>query len=451
MSFTNTQRHVFGLRTPYDFEALETPEAILELIRKAERGLEASAEETPEGIYWVDTYQDDPNLSFYSGSAGILYLYAKLHRAFGGYEAVLEKATRYLLANWRDFRQGRLLADLFDGTNSFYFGLVGVSLALIEVYDLVDAELQARLKAEVAALADEVMARAKRDEGGDFYWNAGAIGLDGGVILQLLEIEKFTGHPGIRGFVESAARHYLKGGTETKDGLLFDGWGGSFPFVLPNFEFGNAGAGFVLLKLYEYFGDEVYLKTALRAEEFLDAIKIPQERGFLIPYRYGDSEAPIFYLGSCHGPAGTSKFYYKLHQITGEGKYLEKIYGLVDGQLSLGAPLRQSAGLWNSVNLCCGHAGLLQFYLGLYQSLKDEKFLKLAREAAGVLAGEREEGEKGAYWTFAFTRIRPEELDNLVGYYVGSAGVISALLQLYLTETNHFEWTRLTDDPFATK
>lgn len=451
MSFINTRRHVFGLNAPYDYEALGTPEQLLELIKRGERGLAAAAVETPEGVYWTDTYQQDQNLSFYSGSAGILYLYTKLHRAFGGYDAEIGKALRYLLANWRGFRQGRLLADLFDGTNSFYFGLVGVSIALLEAYDLVEAELQARVRAEVAALADEVMARAKRDEAGDYYWNAGAIGLDGGVILQLIEIEKFTGQPGIRAFVESAARHYLKGGRETKDGLLFDGWGGSFPFVLPNFEFGNAGAGFVLLKLYEYLGDEAYLKTALRAEEFLDRIKLPQERGFLVPYRYGDGEAPIFYLGSCHGPAGTSKFYYKLHQVTGERKYLDKIYGLVDGQLSLGAPLRQSAGLWNSVNLCCGHAGLVQFYLGLYHSLKDERFLKLAREAAGVLAGEREEGDRGAYWTFAFTRIRPQELDNLVGYYVGSAGVISALLQLYLTETNQFAWARLTDDPFATK
>jgi lantibiotic modifying enzyme len=122
---------------------------------------------------------------------------------------------------------------------------------------------------------------------------------------------------------------------------------------------------------------------------------------------------------------------------------------MIDGIESVGAPERQSVGFWNTQCFCCGHAGLVQFFVGLYQGLGDKRYLDLARRTAAVILGEKEDNADGTtQWPMAFWRIKPDFLTVDLGYYDGQAGIASALLQLYLCETGHFHWNRLIDDPF---
>lgn len=69
---------------------------------------------------------------------------------------------------------------------------------------------------------------------------------------------------------------------------------------------GSAGAGFILGRLYQALREEKYLEAAKKVDIYLDTLKVSQEKGFLLPYRVGDPGETIFYLGNCHGAAGTA-------------------------------------------------------------------------------------------------------------------------------------------------
>jgi lantibiotic modifying enzyme len=289
-------------------------------------------------------------------------------------------------------------------------------------------------------------------ENGSYVWKKNlAMFYDGGVLLQLLQVAEFLEDKKILEAVIDSGRYLADTAYQHKEGgLVYDGYNGSNPYVAPNFEFGSAGSGYVLLRLYEVSGDKIFLEKAVACSKFLNKISVRQKKGRLIPYRYGSREKTIYYLGACHGPAGTGKFFYKLYQVTKDEKYLKQLYELYDGLEALGGPTKMSEGLWNCINLCCGAAGHVQAYIGLYVSTKEEKWLELARQSAGVLLGEMETTEDGAnYWQVALDRIAPDVYTVPVGYYDGISGIASALLQLYLVEENKFDWKRLVDDPFS--
>ena len=109
-----------------------------------------------------------------------------------------------------------------------------------------------------------------------------------------------------------------------------------------------------------------------------------------------------------------------------------------------------SAGLWNCVNYCCGAAGHVHAYIGLYLSTGEERWKQLAEQSADILLGEKDETEDGAvYWKTALDRIAPGVYTCPVGYYDGVAGIAGTLLEMYLLEENRFHWNRLADDPYA--
>ena len=69
----------------------------------------------------------------------------------------------------------------------------------------------------------------------------------------------------------------------------------------------------------------------------------------------------MFYLGACHGPAGTGRLFLELHAITGETGWLDAARALVRGLVNIGAPETRSKGLWNNHSQCCGDAGIGEF------------------------------------------------------------------------------------------
>ena len=191
---------------------------------------------------------------------------------------------------------------------------------------------------------------------------------------------------------------------------------------------------------------------ALRLEE----VRVPQEKGSAITYRIYDDGAiekegdrTVFYLGLCHGPAGTGRFYYELAKNTGDDVYRKILVDLVDGLEALGAPERQSPGFWNTVNYCCGHAGLVHFFIGLYLADHDERWRDLAVRAGDVLLGSEEiQADGSSDWPIAFNRVDPDDFTRPLGYYDGAAGIAAVLLELYLLGKDEFVWPRFGDDPF---
>ena len=160
----------------------------------------------------------------------------------------------------------------------------------------------------------------------------------------------------------------------------------------------------------------------------------------------------LFYLGYCHGPAGTNRFYYELYKFSGDAKYRHEIEELVKGLEATGAPEKRSAGYWNTENICCGTAGLLNMYLGLWAAFGEEHDLEYARRCAKVLMDTAvfEDGADGgqASWKFALDRVAPERLSTPIGFLDGAAGIGSVLLQMARAERGDFHTVRAVDDPF---
>lgn len=398
-------KHEFKIGAEYKSLIAESPEEYLQAALQAERFIAGFENESGDGIYWA-RQDEEPNLTLMTGSGGVLYFYIKLARVTGEerFHIVARKAVRYLAGHWRDRLTGEGANELFS---KILFGLAGEAFVFLEAYD------------------EYGMAERFGDE-------------------TALKLVRGCG----RWYLANGKRH-ANGGLELNGGLGYNGVDIRGNFGSPNFELGTAGAAYVLTRIYELTKEERYLNAAKAAAFYLVTIGVKQKKGFLIPYRVNDGERPVFYLSNCHGPAGSSKLFYKLYKLTNDEYYYEKIKELVDGMEAVGAPQRQSVGFWNNYSICCGHAGLVQFFVGLYETDHDERWRELAVRSGNVLLGEREVSEHGdARWTMAFERIHPEALTAEFGYVNGAAGIAVALLQLYLEETGQFHWRRMPDDPY---
>ena len=418
----------------------------LKSAKAAERYVHSFLKEEPDGIC-SDEVKGTARHNLYVGTAGILHMYVQFDQILPDedYRRLIEEQTRFLKGHILD---GVCLAKT-DGefvpgmAEAFYSGIGGIGLILNEVYRLYQ-------NPDAKAGAEEILAYYKKHqkkEAEGIFWSGNApVFFDGGIILFLIDSIQTYGDPDgkIRRMVIEATDDILAHGMYHKDGgLEIDRLCVDFKHKEPNFEFGTAGIGYFFLKVYELTKDERYLQAAKAATVYLKSIAVSQKKGYLIPYKLGKYE-DLFYLGNCHGPVGTAKLFYELYQVTGEDTYMQEVFQLVDGAESLGAPFVQSAGFWNTTCVCCGPAGYVPLYEGLYYSTGEEKWKKLCHEVGEVLLGT----QTGGYWEIAFDRTRPDELTRPAGYFTGAAGVAATLLQIYSMETGTGKRIRLIDDPY---
>jgi len=448
-------KHKFEIGKELLSKEVKNPEEYLETALATEKYLESNRIDGPKGTYWrIDGIHDkgtDTDITFYSGTAGVVYFYLKLYETTKNetYLDTVKDGATYLLNNLENyiaFPPAPLLPGSNDG---LYFGLGGIGLVLKEIFKVVNDD---NILAGIKFVTNHYLEAAKQDEDGTYWTGFVGIAMDGGIILTLLSLYEVNPSDRLKETILSAGARYLSKGEAKEDGgLEYNGFKGIAPFSLPNFEFGSAGAGYLLTLLYDFTGEDKYLEGAKQTAVYLRSISVPQSKGYLIPHHIYSDDEPVFYLSTCHGPAGTAKLFYNLYLRTKDETYLKDISDLVDGLESLGAPEKMSAGLWNNVCFCCGQAGLLQFFIGLYLGLKDDRYLDLARRTAAVLIGEKEDRGSFVNWDIAWERVKPENISHTLGYYDGSTGVAAVLLQIYLLEKGDFSWSRLPDDPFPEK
>ena len=438
---------------------VKDPQEYLDAALGAEKFIAQYAHRTPDGLYWKKSGltwsrigAQEIDQSFYSGTAGILYFYLKLYEVTKdeSYLETIKEASRYLSIHWRDFFGQSSIFGLPETDYGIYMGVGGIALIEAEVYRSIGDENAKRAVEEIGAYYRE---SANHGEDGAYWTGSTGLAMDGGILLLLTDQYRLLGDPRTLDLIREGAAWYLKQGIRKEDGgLEFNGCRNFSPVSWPNYEFGTAGAGYLLTRLYDLLGDEAYLQAAKDATLYLKSIQEPQSKGYLIPHDVYVPEGtqPVYFLSSCHGPGGNSKMYWRLYQITGDEAYFDEIRAMADGIESTGAPERSSVGFWNTQCYCCGHAGLVQFYLGLYRSTKEERWHDLALRAASVIMGEKEEGEDGTtYWKMAFWRVKPDFYTVDLGYFDGQAGIATVLLQMYLNETGQYHWRRLPDDPYA--
>ncbi|HSR49675.1 MAG TPA: lanthionine synthetase LanC family protein, partial [Acidobacteriota bacterium] len=156
----------------------------------------------------------------------------------------------------------------------------------------------------------------------------------------------------------------------------------------------------------------------------------------------------LFYLSWCHGPAGTARLFYLLHQITGEQEWMDWVDRLARGIRQSGIPEQETPGYWNNVSVCCGAAGVAEFFLNLHQATGRAQDLSFALRMTDALLGKATIEEGQARWVQAEHRVRPELLQAQTGYMQGAAGIGLMLFHLHRLQAGLERGIVLPDNPF---
>jgi lantibiotic modifying enzyme len=183
----------------------------------------------------------------------------------------------------------------------------------------------------------------------------------------------------------------------------------TFNRQMPNFSHGTAGVAYFLASLYVETKDQAFLDAAVAGAKYLQSIAKTDQDGCLI-FHHEPGGEDLFYLGWCHGPAGTARLFYRLHQATSDPIWRTWFNRCARTILRSGIPAKRLPGFWNNVGSCCGSAGVAEFALGVYRVTGDVSYLTFARATTGDLLRRGTRDKLGLRWVQAEHRVKPELL-----------------------------------------
>jgi lantibiotic modifying enzyme len=428
------------------------------LARDAARWIRASAIETPHGLTWpADPARPDGIAAdLYSGSAGVVLFFLELHRATGD-RAHLDAATRGADA---------LLASLDrQAAGGLYTGLAGIGFVLAETGKAtgiakyrdgatrVVALLSARARTVGERRAAYGAAAARESAAADqqgVEWNDTTDIIDGtaGVGLFLLYAARELDRPDARVLAARAGRRLLAQGTPEAGGRKWAMKPGE-PLHLPNFSHGTAGIAYFLATLYQATQERAFLDGALAGAAYLKAVAHTKGDMCLVFHHEPDEAGrKLFYLGWCHGPAGTARLWYRLWQVTGDRAWLEWTHKSARAIATSGVPERQTPGFWNNASQCCGSAGIAEFFLALHRATGEAVYLAHARRVSAQLVATATRDAAGTRWIQAEHRRKPTEVAAQTGWMQGAAGVGAWFLHLDAFDRQGPAPIGLPDSPF---
>lgn len=413
--------------------------AHLETAQAAASWIHASAITTDHGIVWPadpgDPKSVAPNL--YSGTPGVVLFLLELHHATGD--------ARHL----RDAARGadHLMATLDTEQGAgLYTGLAGAGYALGEVHRATgEAKYRDGMKKVVAMIEASAQPAGKGVE-----WTSVTDIISGtaGTGLFLLHASKVLGDDNALALAKKAGVRLLEMGQSEAGGVKW-AMSADFPRMMPNFSHGTAGIAYFLATLYDATKDRAFLDGALAGAAYLKNVAQTEGDVCLIFHHEPEEDGrKLFYLGYCHGPAGTARLWYRLYKSTGDKAWLDWTEKSARGILASGIPEHRTAGFWNNVSQCCGSAGVASFMLALHQVTGKPEYLAFARKVTDDLVSRATVDAAGARWVQAEHRTRPELLVAQTGWMQGASGIGAWLVQLDGFERKRERFVKLPDDPF---
>jgi len=438
--------------------------AYLESAVSAAQWIDSARREDERGIYWLPEPDHPDKLAtvsapntIYSGSAGTVLFFLQLAAATGEprYTETARRGADFLAASWRDIVD-KPAAGFLSGSGlnlSLYGGLAGLAFVLIETSKSTGDPTYR----DAARAATQYIVAAATKSGHGVQWSgAPGIAADGSIVLYLLYAADELHEPAYRDLARRGGDRALELAiVDPRGGLSWRGFP-RFPGLpedayFPNFEGGTAGVAYVLARLHQATGEVKYLEAASQGAKHLRSIATVRGNAALIPYRFPDL-TDVYYLGFCHGPAGTARTFHELHRITKDPIHLEWTDRLAQGVVQSGVPELQTPGFWNVVCQCCGSAALVDLFLGLWASSGRGDYLEYSQRVARQLVskGTNLDG-KGTRWYQAWTRVKPWEVSAETGYSIGASGVAAALLHVHLASQNKYSAILLPDNPFPSR
>ncbi len=415
------------------------------------RFVDSTKTQSSGGATWTRIPGGKPTHNLYHGSAGIILFYLELFRSTEdeGYLETAIEAGSELLAYVQEkaSRKAFITIGIYSGWPGYVFVL----------NELAKASADKRYREGAIAALERITTQSSALGSGIGWIEPIPFSDITGITGEREVIDLSVGAAGAgiiylyayrEGLLESpelackTADRLLEVAQKTDDGLRWLMMADMpFPFTAPNFAHGGAGVAYFLADLYKECARSEYLDAAVSGANYVMSRSTPQSQGHLVCHNEEQQPPSLFYLGVCHGPAGTGRLMQLLYSLTSDEKYPTWLKSNFLGLQSTGAPLVRSKGLWQNMGQCCGDAGIGDYALSLYATFGDEGYLQFARTVADYIIsqGESQKEEEeapgdGVSWSGAEHRSRPDFLEKQTGYMQGAAGIGSFLLNLHAVE-----------------
>ncbi|MEK7866442.1 MAG: lanthionine synthetase LanC family protein [Planctomycetota bacterium] len=409
----------------------------------AGRWLLKVAEEKDGGLTWTEYEGTKARpTSLYEGQAGILLYFMNLNRATHDRKwfVAAEKTAEALAARaskdkdgvcWPDESEPEDDVIAQEPSPGYYVGTAGIGNAFLAMYEWTK---RAPGRDFAVGAADWVLANAKRDKSG-IHWGEDTDIISGtaGTGLFLIAMDRAIRITGERKYLEGAqgaADWLLSVGVKDGDGLKWKSTAQLERFYT-GYSHGTAGIADFLLKVYEATQDKKYLEGAEAGARWLLSVS-KEERGGLKWFHYQPDHTEAFQTGWCHGPAGTARLFLDLHRVTEKQEYLDVA---VKGGEWLVAEVEPAnpAAVHYGVSMCCGAAGVGDYFLELAIQTRDDRWIEHAAGVARWLIRHAKRDGEGLKWT---NYDQPDEKGVVyygTGHMTGAAGVGTFLLRLDCT------------------
>jgi len=400
--------------------------------------VESSAVKSEFGTIWpaVPGELTTPDNWLYSGNSGIVLYFLEMFYATGDipYLDMAQSGADHLLGS---------LAE--ENSTGFYSGISGIGFALFETYKASEeVKYLEGFKACVQFLRESAQ---EIDHGVEWSPTTDIISGTAGTGLFLIYAYQETGDPLLLNLAELAGKRLLDLGEKVENGMKW-AMNPDYPRYMPNFSHGTAGIAYFMASLYMETEKEDFLNAALEGARYLKEVAFTEGDVCLIFHNEPDGE-DLFYLGWCHGPVGTSRLFFRLFQITGDNEWMDLVEMGAKAILDSGIPEQEVEGFWNNVGVCCGSAGVADYFLSLYNITLKQDYLDFALHLTDDLLDRTTKIESGMKWIQAEHRARPEFLQAQTGLMQGAAGIGMWLLRLDTFDHSGVHKVIFPDDPFS--
>lgn len=408
-----------------------------EIALDAAKWIRSTRVATPFGIAWPADPANPRSVSvaLYSGSPGVVLFMLEMHRATGD--------TAYL----DDARHGAddlLTKIVTEPQSGLYTGIAGLGFALGETWRATqDDKYRRGALSTVKAIQERAAPLGK-----GVQWNGTTDIISGsaGIGLFLLYADDTLHAPGARELAVKTGDRLIEFGEPARGGAKWP-MDPSNPRQMPNFSHGTAGIAYFLATLYKVTHERRFLDAALAGARYLQAIAKTDGDICLVQHDQPDN-LDLYYLGWCHGPAGTARLFYQLSVVTNDKAWMTWVMKSANGVLKSGIPEQRTPGFWNNVSQCCGNAGVAQFFLDLYSVTNDRKYLDFANRMTADLLARATRDSRGTRWVQAENRIQPDVLVAQTGYMQGAAGIGMWFLHLDGAQRQRAPFVRFPDSPW---
>jgi lantibiotic modifying enzyme len=405
---------------------------------EAAASVESAQIRTPEGLSWPSIPKDQKTvgLDLYGGVPGVALFFVQSFYATGN-QTYLDEAgagADLLLSKAASVRGAGL-----------YEGLSGVAFALEETYK---ASKDERYRRGFLDILGRIASTAK-PAGAGVEWSPTTDIISGSAGTGLFLIYAFR-ETGDRAWVDLAARagtRLVELGRPENGGLKW-AMDPDFPRLMPNFSHGTAGIAYFLAAVYKETRRKEFLDAALAGAKYLLSVAKTEADSCFVFHDEPDNK-DLYYLGWCHGPVGTARLFFLLSGVTGDKTWLDWVRKSANGLLKSGIPEQETPGFWNNAGICCGLAGVGEFFLDLYKELGDKTYLDFSKRIASRLLSKATVDDGRMSWLQAEHRTRPDYLFAQTGYMQGAAGIGTFLLRLAAVDRARPRRIVFPDTPFA--